>query len=158
MLPNSTKYTKATPTKESTKGSGCRRRLCGGGRRPPPLWVLVFAYSVLLGNIFVLFGHLLTLLPYQQSRTSHGLSRLDFFLKNDPFLFVYGVFEVRDLLHWLRAEISGHFPMVNAAKSLSRPRSCHVLLNKKTIYPTCYTNYAKMMPNIFKNDAKMIPK
>ena len=71
------------------KGGRAAKRhadLCGGGRRPPPLWVLVFVYFVLLGNIFVLFGHLLTLLPYQQSRTSHGLSRLDFFFEKRPFL------------------------------------------------------------------------
>ena len=45
-------------TKETTKG---------GGRRPPPLWVLVFVYFGLLGYISVLLGHLLTLLPYQLS-------------------------------------------------------------------------------------------
>ena len=56
-------------TKESTKGAArSTAPLCGGGRRLPPLWVLVFVYFGLLGYISVLLGHLLTLLPYQLSR------------------------------------------------------------------------------------------
>ena len=65
------KCTKESPRKGIHKGGQAPKApapLCGGGRRPPPLWVLVFVYFVLLGYIFVLLGHLLTLLPYQLSR------------------------------------------------------------------------------------------
>ena len=65
------KCTKESPRKGIHKGGRAPKApapLCGGGRRPPPLWVLVFVYFGLLGYISVLLGHLLTLLPYQLSR------------------------------------------------------------------------------------------
>ena len=97
VLTSSIKYTKTN----THKGGGLRpppQRGAGAfGARLPlwiPLWVLVFVYFVMLGKIFVLFGHLLTLLPYQQSRqrvysfsSRFAKVRLFLFLRTTFFFF-----------------------------------------------------------------------
>ena len=58
-VPRLPKYMKAKPHKGIHKGGGrpkAARPLCGGGRRPPPLWGLAFMYLGSLGTHVLRFG------------------------------------------------------------------------------------------------------